>query len=61
MAGPQNFVSPLKVGVLVLASALSFGAFLQIISTRGYDASNSYEVHAVFDDVLVLRRNHRSR
>lgn len=56
MSGPQNLISPLKVGILVLASALSFGAFLQIISTRGYDASNSYEVHAIFDDVLGLEK-----
>ena len=56
MAAPSNFMSPLKVGILVVSAAASFGAFLQIISTRGYDSADAYEVSAIFDDVLGLEK-----
>jgi phospholipid/cholesterol/gamma-HCH transport system substrate-binding protein len=56
VAGPTNFLSPLKVGILVVSAAASFGAFLQVISTRGYDSADAYEVSAIFDDVLGLEK-----
>ena len=50
----SKFVSPVKVGILVVVSMASFGAFLQIVSTRGLDSADAYEVSALFDDVLGL-------
>ncbi|MCK6546074.1 MlaD family protein [Myxococcota bacterium] len=50
------FFTPFKVGVLVVASAAAFLAFLQIVSTRNLARAGSYDVHAMFDDVLGLER-----
>lgn len=56
MAGKkEHFFTPFKVGLLVASSFVAFGAFLQIVSTRGLSRSDSYEVWALFDDVLGLK------
>jgi phospholipid/cholesterol/gamma-HCH transport system substrate-binding protein len=47
-------LTPLKVGLLVVGAFVAFAAFLQIVSTRGFSRSGSYEVSALFDDVLGL-------
>lgn len=55
MAGAKDtFFTPFKVGLLVVAAFTSFVLFLQIVSTRGFSASEVYEVSALFDDVLGL-------
>lgn len=57
MAGARDsLVTPFKVGVLVVAAAAAFGVFLQIVSTRQLSRSGSYEVYALFDDVLGLEK-----
>jgi phospholipid/cholesterol/gamma-HCH transport system substrate-binding protein len=52
----SKIVTPAKVGVFVIGSALSFAAFLQVVSTRAIDGAGSYEVSAMFDDVLGLEK-----
>ena len=55
MAGlSEKIFTPLKVGLLVSAAFVSFVVFLQIVSTRGLSTADSYEVSALFDDVLGL-------
>lgn len=57
MAGTAHkILTPAKVGMLVVASVVTFGAFLQILSTRGLDRAGNYMVFAVFDDVLGLEK-----
>ena len=56
MAGKkENFFTPFKVGLLVASAFVAFGSFLQIVSTRGLSRSDSYQVWALFDDVLGLK------
>ncbi len=50
----EKLFTPLKVGLFVTAAFVSFVVFLQIVSTRGVGSSQSYEVSALFDDVLGL-------
>lgn len=54
MADTKKFLTPFKVGLLVAGSFVAFGAFLQVVSTRGLGSAGSYEVSALFDDVLGL-------
>ncbi len=54
MAG--KVITPVKVGVLVVAAFSTFAIFLQILSTRGFDDGGAYRVHALFDDVLGLEK-----
>lgn len=54
MAKKEKVVTPFKVGLLVAAAFAAFMAFLQIVSTRGLGRADSYEVWALFDDVLGL-------
>lgn len=56
MSKLDTFFTPLKVGVLVVASFVAFGAFLQIVSTRGISRADAYEAWALFDDVLGLEQ-----
>ncbi len=51
-----SVLTPVRVGVFVVATAVAFAAFLQIVSTRGMDVRESYVVHAHFDDVLGLEK-----
>src|SRR5688572_21724289 len=55
-AAQSKFFTPFKVGLLVVISAAAFVAFLQIVSTRQLSSSDSYEVWALFDDVLGLEK-----
>lgn len=50
----ETFFTPFKVGLLVVAAFTSFVVFLQIVSTRGFGTGDTYEVSALFDDVLGL-------
>jgi phospholipid/cholesterol/gamma-HCH transport system substrate-binding protein len=52
--GAGKLVTPFKVGLLVVGAFVAFAAFLQIVSTRSFSRRGSYEVHALFDDVLGL-------
>lgn len=52
----RNFVTPLKVGIFVVAAGAAFGAYLQVVSTTGFSARDSYKVQAYFDDVLGLEK-----
>ena len=52
----KQIVTPLRVGVFVVAAGAAFGAYLQIVSTQGYSARDSYRVQAYFDDVLGLEK-----
>lgn len=56
MASAKQLITPVKVGVFVVASIASFAVFLQIVSTSGVDVGDSYVVHAYFDDVLGLEK-----
>src|SRR5688572_6254160 len=55
-AGKGKFMTPFKVGLLVVGSVVTFVVFLQIVSTRQLASTDSYEVWALFDDVLGLER-----
>jgi phospholipid/cholesterol/gamma-HCH transport system substrate-binding protein len=52
----KKVFTPLKVGVFVVGAFVALAAFLQIVSTRGLDAGDSYIVYAYFDDVLGLEK-----
>jgi phospholipid/cholesterol/gamma-HCH transport system substrate-binding protein len=52
--GKGTFVTPFKVGLLVVVSILAFVVFLQIVSTRSLSRTGSYMVYGLFDDVLGL-------
>ncbi len=52
----EKFFTPFKVGLLVIASAGAFVVFLQLVSTRGFSRADSYEVYALFDDVIGLEK-----
>ncbi|MBI2373398.1 MAG: MCE family protein [Deltaproteobacteria bacterium] len=55
MAG-SKLLTPAKVGLLLAIAALSFAAFLQLLSTRGLGSGGGYRVYALFDDVLGLEK-----
>lgn len=54
MAKAEKVLTPFKVGLLVVGAFAAFMVFLQIVSTRGLGRADSYEVWALFDDVLGL-------
>lgn len=56
MATGKQILTPVRVGVFVVAAAVSFAVFLQIVSTSGTKVGESYTVHAYFDDVLGLEK-----
>lgn len=57
MAGPaKKMITPVKVGVFVVAAVVAFAAFLQVVSTRGIATGDSYRVYAHFRDVLGLEK-----
>ncbi len=56
MAQKSKVVTPLKVGLLVSGAFAAFMVFLQIVSTQGISSAGSYEVWALFDDVLGLEK-----
>src|SRR5688572_29962599 len=54
MATKDKLSTPLKVGLLVSGAFVAFMIFLQIVSTQGLGSADSYDVWALFDDVLGL-------
>jgi phospholipid/cholesterol/gamma-HCH transport system substrate-binding protein len=56
MAKPDKIITPLKVGLLVSGAFVAFMVFLQIVSTQGLGRADSYDVWALFDDVLGLEK-----
>lgn len=57
MAGAaKKFITPVKVGIFVVASVVTFAVFLQLVSTRGLDSGDSYVLYAYFVDVLGLEK-----
>ncbi len=56
MAKKEAILTPFKVGLLVAGAFGAFVVFLQIVSTRGISKAGSYEVSAMFDDVLGLEK-----
>ena len=40
----------------MVAAGAAFGAYLQVVSTTGFSARDSYKVQAYFDDVLGLEK-----
>src|SRR5256885_1850708 len=53
-AKKQTFLTPVKVGVFVVASVAAFIGFLQIVSTRQISRAGSYEVYALFTDDAIV-------
>jgi phospholipid/cholesterol/gamma-HCH transport system substrate-binding protein len=54
--GKDRFVTPLKVGIFVVVSAITFIVFLSFVSTRQLSRRGSYDVFALFTDVLGLQK-----
>jgi len=55
----QNFFTPLKVGVLTVASIVAFWFGISQVTKSGLDDSSSYVVSAIFDDASGLRQKSR--
>ncbi|MBI4819008.1 MAG: MCE family protein [Deltaproteobacteria bacterium] len=55
MAG-SKWMTPTKVGVLLVLAGVAFAGFLQLLSTRGLERGEGYRVFALFDDVLGLEK-----
>jgi phospholipid/cholesterol/gamma-HCH transport system substrate-binding protein len=55
-AAKEKFLTPVKVGIFVVVSAITFVVFLSFVSTRQLSRAGSYTIFALFTDVLGLQK-----
>src|SRR5262245_12323574 len=56
MADVKKLITPVKVGIFVVAAGVTFGIYLQLLSSGGFERGGTYRVNAYFKDVLGLEK-----